>query len=329
MALRVIFRVLIFFAVLIASLSLTCEKDREKREGVMSVALIMNPGGIKDKSYNASLWSGVQNAVMDLNVELEYNSPDTIEDGLKSINKAIEGGYDVVIIMPRALSTEAVDIIKHNPETVFITIDSPLNLANVVDIKFDNYQAGYLAGFIASIISKSETIGFIGADKTQMTTELYKGYINGAKRDNETVKVMSEYLEDLDSLQNRKLIEEKVVSLTSQGVDVIFTPTGIASLTVFEVVAKHNKLAIGFDANQDYYEEGFIVTSVVRRLDLAIYGVLQDVLKSGVEKREYIFDLEDDFIDYSVDNFSDLFLTEEIKMRIEKVKEELKSEKVT
>jgi basic membrane protein A len=286
----------------------------------------MNPGGIKDKSYNSSVWSGIQMLVKEMQIDIKSSSAETLKAGRTQIEKAISNGSNLIVILPRLLIPEVEDIIKKNPEVEFIIFDNELNYKNVTPILFDNYQAGFLAGYIASRLSESRTIGFLGADKTTMTADLNKGYINGAKRYDEKIRVISEYLENYEALTDKKAIKNKTDKLLSEGVDIIFPPTGIASLTVYELIAQKNKLAIGFDANQDYYEEGYIITSIIRKLDLAIYEVITDIL-NGEPENTYQYSIEDDYIDYSQDTFSDLFLTPEIKKELDNIKDELTSEK--
>lgn len=331
-----VFRAIYRFAFITALVSLlmavvitvSCGPTEEEKD-ILSIMVVMNPGGIKDKSYNALMWSGLQDVIEDFRVEVNYRAPDTLEGGVEAVNEAVEEEYEVIILMPRLLVPEVESQIKENHEVRFIAIDKPLDYENTTSINFDNYQAGYLAGFIASEFSERKTIGFLGADKTTMTTDLNKGFINGARRNDEEVEVLSGYLEDFQSLTDREVLQRKVEDLFSKGVDVIFSPTGYASLTVYELTAKANKLAVGFGSNQDYYEEGYIITSVLRRLDMAIYEVMEDMVRRGEVEAEYNYDLDGNYIDYTVDNFSDLFLTEEFKVKLKHIKDELKSEKVS
>jgi basic membrane protein A len=272
--------------------------------------------GKGDGSFNDAAFAGLSKAQTDLGVEIkEVNSGAGATDAAREelLNLLAEGGYNPVIAVGFAYSAALTTVAPKFPETTFAIVDSGVDAPNVGSLLFAAEQGSYLTGVIAATASKSGTIGFIGGMEIPLIAAFQAGYIEGAKSVNPDIKVESKYMGSDNTAWN---VPEKAKAATdgmiANGADVIYHAAGGSGLGMFQSVkaaADGGKTvwAIGVDSDQytipayaDYKD--IILTSMLKRVDVAVFDVIKGVVDGAPLVGEQKFDLSRDGVGYATSN---------------------------
>src|SRR5262245_10956786 len=252
------------------------------------VGIVFDIGGKDDRSFNAAAWAGVKCAETGLSTDgktscgkpdfdivlrdVEPGSPNLIEPAMRAF---AERGYDLIIGVGFAQAPIMEIVAKEYPNIHFAIIDGVSQLPNVASIVFKEHEGSYLAGIIAAKTTRSNTLGFVGGMDIPLIHRFEKGYEEGAKFVNPNVRVIPNYVGVTDAAWNNPgKGSELALAQISKGADVIFAAAGNSGLGVFDAVEKAGTesgrathFAIGVDSNQNMVKPGFVLTSMVKRVD--------------------------------------------------------------
>ena len=200
------------------------------------------------------------------------------------------------------------------PKKHFAIVDSEVDLPNVRSLMFEEHEGAYLIGAIAALTSKTGKIGFVGGMDIPLIRRFAMGYEAGAKKINPQVIVLANYVGvTSEAWNNPPKGKELAVSQYDAGADVIFAAAGASGLGVFDAAEDRKKFAIGVDANQNWTKPGLILTSMLKRVDRAVYSTIEEAkagkFTGGVKR----FGLANKGIDYAVDQYNANILTEPVK----------------
>src|SRR6187399_963547 len=252
------------------------------------VGIVFDIGGKDDRSFNAAAWQGVQRAAKDLPIvlrDIEPGTPNAIEPAMRAF---AERGYDLIIGVGFAQAPIMEQVAKDYPNIHFAIIDGVSDLPNVASLVFKEHEGSYLVGILAAKTSKTNRIGFLGGMDIGLIHRFEGGYEQGAKAVNPNIQVIQNYVGVTDAAWNNPgKGKEIALSQISKGADVIFTAAGNSGLGAFDAVEQSGKDAsgrathfvIGVDSNQNMVKPGFVLTSMVKRVDNAVYSIVEDVVK--------------------------------------------------
>src|SRR3989440_8162092 len=263
------------------------------------VGIVFDIGGKDDRSFNAAAWAGVKCAeagmmpdgktscgkpAMDIVLrDVEPGNPTSIEPAMRAF---AERGYDLIIGVGFAQAPIMESVAKDYPNIHFAIIDGVSELPNVASLIFKEHEGSYLVGMIAGMTSKTGTIGFIGGMDIGLIHRFEGGYEQGAKAANPNIEVIQNYVGVTDSAWNNPgKGKEIALAQIGKGADVIFTAAGNSGLGAFDAVEQSGKdssgrathFVIGVDSNQNMVKPGFVLTSMVKRVDNAVYDIVKDV----------------------------------------------------
>ncbi|MBA2737737.1 MAG: BMP family ABC transporter substrate-binding protein [Pyrinomonadaceae bacterium] len=182
---------------------------------------------------------------------------------------------------------------------------------------------------IAAEKSKTGVLGFVGGMDIPLIHRFAKGYEEGAKAVNPDAKVVTNYVGVTDGAWNNPgKGQELALSQIEQGADVIFTAAGNSGLGVFDAVEKYgknaqgeaNKFVIGVDSNQNGQRPGFVLTSMVKRVDNAVYDVIKEVLGENFKGGFHVFGLDKDGVAYAMDENNKNLISPEILQKVEEAR---------
>ena len=158
--------------------------NTSKEDDTKKITLVLSVGGVNDESFNQGAWEGAQKASKELGVEVKYLESHSDADYAVNIETAIDQGSDLVVGVGFQVGDDIKDFAKAYPDQKFVTIDSTVEegLDNVRNISFDEEQAGYLTGLIASQMTKTGVIGWIGGLDIPSCSNFYTGYEKVQKR---------------------------------------------------------------------------------------------------------------------------------------------------
>ena len=274
------------------------------------VGIVFDIGGKDDRSFNAAAWQGVQRAAKDLPIvlrDIEPGTPNAIEPAMRAF---AERHFDLIIGVGFAQAPIMEQVAKDYPKINFAIIDGVSKLPNVASLVFKEHEGSYLVGLIAAKTSKTGTIGFLGGMDIGLIHRFAKGYEEGAKSVNPNIRVIENYVGVTDSAWNNPgKGKELSLAQIGKGADVIFTAAGNSGLGAFDAVEQQGKqngrathFVIGVDSNQNMVKPGFVLTSMVKRVDNAVYDIVNDVVNHRFSPGIHVFGLDKDGVGYAMDD---------------------------
>jgi len=255
------------------------------------VGLVFDVGGRGDKSFNDAAYRGLEWASQRLNVEVSYAEPGPGgADREILVRRMASSGKDLVIGVGFLFTQPVVSSAERYPNVKFACVDMDVGSAgalpsNVVALTFREQEGSFVVGAIAGMKTKSNSVGFVGGMVGPLIDRFEAGYTAGVKYANPKCRVMSVYAGDSPmAFQDPARGYELAVQLNSQGCDVIYHASGNTGNGVFKAAKERGFYAIGVDSNQNYlgYDESsgknWSLTSMVKRVDVAVYLVIEDLV---------------------------------------------------
>ncbi len=307
--------------------------------GKIRVGIVFDIGGKNDRSFNAAAWEGVQKAEKDFDIvlrDVEPGNPTSIEPAMRAF---AEKNFDLIIGIGFAQGPIMQKVAKDYPNLKFAIVDgvifeddgkTPRN--NVASLVFREHEGSYLVGMIAAAKSKSGVLGFIGGMDIPLIHKFETGYEEGAKAVNPDIKVIDNYVGVTDHAWNNPgKGKELALAQIKKGADIIFTAAGNSGLGAFDAVEQAGQDAegnakyfvIGVDSNQNSVKPGFVLTSMVKRVDVAVYDVVNEMKNGKFEAGLKVFGLDKDGVGYSLDEFNKSLISEDILKKVEEAKRKI------
>jgi len=258
--------------------------------------------------------------------DVEPGNPTSIEPAMRAF---AERGYDLIIGVGFAQAPIMDVVAKDYPNIQFAIIDGASNLPNVASLVFKEHEGSYLVGMIAARTSKTGVIGFIGGMDIPLIHKFETGYEEGARAVNPNVRVIDNYVGVSDSAWNNPgRGKELALAQISKDADVIFTAAGNSGLGAFDAVeqagtdasGRANKFVIGVDSNQNMVKPGFVLTSMVKRVDNAVYQIVSDVVSKQFKGGFHVYGLESDGVAYAMDDNNKMLIPQDVIQQAEEAK---------
>lgn len=304
-----------------------CTKKSENSESQMKkfrVGLVLDKGGKDDKSFNAAAFAGATKAVQELGVELkEVESPDdgSFEPALRSF---AEKGMDLVIGVGFAQKDALSHVAPQFPNTKFALIDAEVSGPNVANLLFLEHEGSYLVGYLAGLMTKTNVVGFVGGMDIPMIHRFEMGYEAGVKAVNPKAKVLVNFAGiTSDAWANPSRGKELALSQIANKADIIFHAAGATGLGVFDAVEEKQKLAIGVDSNQNWVKPGRVLTSMLKRVDVAVYDTIDRTMKGQFASGTKSYGLADKGVDYAVDQYNEKLIDPKVRLKLEAVRDKI------
>ena len=336
---KLLFAIILVWALFLVNLSCTGTPATTAQSGKIKVGIVFDIGGKNDRSFNAAAWEGVKRARKDLDIELrdvEPGNPTSIEPAMRAF---AEKGYDLIIGVGFAQGPIMQKVATDYPNIKFAIIDGVIFEAdgktpkqNVASLVFREHEGSYLVGMIAAAKSKTGVLGFVGGMDIPLIHRFETGYEEGARAVNPNIKVIDNYCGVTDGAWNNPgKGKELALSQIGQGADVIFTAAGNSGLGAFDAVEQYgrnekgeaNKFVIGVDSNQNGVKPGFVLTSMVKRVDIAVYDVVKEVLEGKFNGGFHVFGLDKDGVAYALDDFNKALIPPDVLEKVEEAKRKI------
>lgn len=254
------------------------------------VALIIAQGGLGDRSYNDLAFAGLTLAAAELGVEVvPIESPDPVGEGENLLRTAAEAGFDLVITLEFSHFDPLARVAPDYPDTLFSIVNIVVEGPNVVSIMFDEHTGSYLAGMLAALVTTdpeieqvndAAVIGAIGGVQSSGIDVFLYGYLQGACAVNPDIDVLFAYSNGFGDPETGR---ELALSMHEQGADVVFQVAGGTGEGIIAAARDENFFAIGVDSDQDYLAPGNVLTSMLKRVDVAIYDMISRLVNGTLE----------------------------------------------
>lgn len=294
------------------------------------VGLVLDRGGKDDKSFNTSAYEGASEAKKKLGVFVKYVEAADDNAYESQLRAFAQRDFDLIIGIGFAQKEAIKKVAGQFPQKHFAIVDAQVEAPNVRCLMFEEHEGAYLVGAIAAMTSKTGTIGFVGGMDIPLIRRFAMGYEAGAKKINPQIKVTANYVGvTSEAWNNPPKGKELAMAQYDGGADIIFAAAGASGLGVFDAAEERKKFAIGVDANQDWMKPGLILTSMLKRVDEAVYSTIEEAnagkFAGGVKR----FGLVNKGIDYSIDQHNDKILTAEVRKRANDLKAEIIAGNIT
>lgn len=309
--------------VLSASLLTGCSSKKEESADKLSVGIVLGEGSINDQSFNQSTWEGLKKAEKDFGIHVKYLESKQESDYIQNIETLVDEDMDLIIGVGYQLKDSIKDAAGSYPDQKFALMDETYDKIpeNVVPVTFKEQEAAYLAGVIAANMTKTKNVGFIGGLPAPGVVKYQYGFKYGVESANKDVKISEQYANSFSDQAKGKSIAKQMYA---GNVDLILSAAGDAGTGAIEAAKENNKLAIGADRDQSDLAPENVITSAIKKLNVASYDLAKELVegkyKGGVEK---VYGLKEGAVGMA-DN-SDKHIPENVMKIVEKESEKVKN----
>ena len=290
----------------------------------ISVGLVFDIGGRGDQSFNDSAAAGIDRAEAELGITYTEASPNADGSDRAELLQLAASAHDVVIAVGFLFEGDAAAVGAENPDTTFGVVDSGMiNFGadppapygdNIAGLVFAEEQGSFLVGAAAALKTETGTIGFIGgvANVGGLIERFEAGYQAGARAVNPDIEIISAYVTqapDFDGFNAPDRGKEIALAMYEDGADIVYHAAGGTGAGLFLAAQEQSEVtgsdvwAIGVDSDQ-YHTAGpgvqdYILTSMLKRVDSAIFEMVKSVIDGNVTAGPTVYDLSVDGVGYS------------------------------
>jgi basic membrane protein A len=282
-------------------------------------AILYDLGGKFDKSFNEAAYVGAEKFKKESGVDyrdFEIQNDAQREQALR--NFARRGASPIVAIgFTQASSVEKVA--KEFPDLKFAIVDMVVDLPNVRSIVFKEQEGSYLVGVLAAMSSKTKKVGFVGGMDIPLIRKFACGYVGGVKAVDAKAEVFQNMTGTTGAAWNDPVKGgELAKSQIDRGADVIYHAAGGTGLGVLQAAADAGKLGIGVDSNQNHLHPGKVLTSMTKRVDVAIYDAFKDAKDGKWSAGVRVLGLKEGGVGWAFDDHNKKLITADMKAAVDK-----------
>ncbi|MBI2717939.1 MAG: BMP family ABC transporter substrate-binding protein [Rhizobiales bacterium] len=284
-------------------------------------AIVFDIGGKFDKSFNESMYNGAERFKKESGIQ--YGEFEIANEAQReqAIRNFADQGYSPIIAAGFAQAAAVEKVAKEYPDLKFAIVDMVVDLPNVQSIVFKEQEGSYLVGMLAGLASKTGKVGFVGGMDIPLIRKFGCGYVQGVKAVRPDATVFQNMTGDTGAAWNDPVKGGEITKgQMAQGADVVYAAAGATGLGVLQAAADGGALSIGVDANQNYLHPGKVLTSMMKRVDVAVYNAMKSgkdgTFKSGIQE----LGLAQDGVGYAMDDYNKPLVTADMQAKVEAAK---------
>lgn len=256
--------------------------------GGFKIAIAL-PGVITDKAWNQSGYEGVQLAKQKLGAETAYVEQIPQADQTEALSDFARRGYNLIVAHGGQFDAAIQQVAPKFPKTFFLGVNGAVSGTNIASLRIDHLQASYLCGIIGASMTKSNKLAYIAGQEFEATQQELRGFELGAKSIKPDIKISSTFTGDWNDVAKAK---EATVAIISSGADVIYQWLDNASPAVLQTASEKGVYAFGNTLEQLEIAPKAVLTSAVKRLDLAIAFLAELAKQNQIKGQIYTIGLE-------------------------------------
>lgn len=277
-------------------------------------AVVFDMGGKFDKSFNEGIFNGVQRFSDESGIEFgefEVTAEAQREQALRNFARR---GFDPVIAVGFAQAAALETVAKEFPDTRFSIIDMVVDLPNVQSIIFKEHEGSFLVGVLAAMASETGKVGFVGGMDIPLIRRFACGYEQGVKHVNPDAEVYQNMTGTTPAAWNDPVKGGELArSQFDRGADVVYAAAGGTGLGVLQAAADSGNLSIGVDSNQNYLHPGSVLTSMLKRVDVAAYNVYKTAQDDSWAAGIQVLGLAEDGVGWALDENNESLISAEMR----------------
>jgi basic membrane protein A len=287
-------------------------------------AVIFDMGGKFDKSFNEAAYNGAERFKQESGIDyLEFEVTNESQRD-QALRRMARRGADVVVAVGFSFATPLEEIAKEFPDTKFVIIDGVVEQPNVQSVVFKEHEGSFLVGMAAAMASDTGKVGFVGGMDIPLIRNFAHGYQQGVKHVDPDAEVLVNMTGTTPAAWNDPAKgAELAQSQFDRGADVVYAAAGGTGLGVLQAAADSGKLSIGVDSNQNYLHPGSVLTSMLKRVDVAVYNAFKDAMEGDLAPGAQNLGLAEEGVGYALDEHNRDLITAEMEAALEEAKQKI------
>lgn len=321
---------MVFLKTVLATLLFTIFMSVSAYAAEFQPAVVYDMGGKFDKSFNEGVWRGVKKFSDETGVDILEFEVTNESQREQALRRMAERGATVILGVGFAQADAIAKVAAEYPDKQFSIIDVGwLDAPNLRQYVFKEHEGSYLVGVAAALASQTDKLGFVGGMDIPLIRKFACGYVGGVK----SVKGSANIYQNMTGTTPAAWNDpgrgaELARSQIDRGADVIYHAAGATGLGVIQAVANADKLAIGVDSNQNGLAPGQVLTSMLKRVDVAAYETFKDAMIGDFSSGVRVLGVAEGGVDWALDEHNKALITDEIKLAVDAARKDILSGKV-
>ena len=289
-------------------------------------AVVYDLGGKNDKSFNEAAYTGAERFKKETG--LDYKDFEIQNDAQReqAMRRFAKDGYNPIVAIGFSQAAALEKVSKEFPDTKFAIVDMVVDAPNVRSVLFSEHEGSYLVGVMAAKASKTGKVGFVGGMDIPLIRKFACGYVQGVKSVNPDAEVFQNMTGTTGAAWNDPVKgAELAKSQFDRGADVVYHAAGGTGIGVLQAAADAGKLGIGVDSNQNGMHPGSVLTSMLKRVDNAVYNAFMDVKDGKWSAGFNILGLKEGGVGYAMDDNNAKLVDADMKAAVDGAADKIKS----
>jgi len=293
-------------------------------------AIVYANGGKFDKSFNEGVSNGAKKFTDETRIAVADFEPSNETQFEQALRRFAQRGQDPIIAVGFSQAVALEKVAREFPKTHFTIIDSVVKLPNVQSVVFREHEGSFLVGILAAMASRTGKVGFVGGMDIPLVRKFQCGYEQGVKYANPNAELISNMTGTTPAAWNDPgRGAELAKGQFDRGVDVVYAAAGSTGIGILQAVKDRGKLGIGVDSNQNYLHPGNMLTSMLKRVDVAAYNSFK-TMQAGTWKGDVqVLGLKEGGVDWALDQYNEKLITPEMKAKVDAAKADIIAGKIT
>lgn len=283
-------------------------------------AVVYDMGGKFDKSFNEAAYNGAEQFKQETGGEYRDFEPTNPSQREQALRRLAQRGANPIVAIGFSYGPALEKIAPEFPDTHFAIIDMVVDSPNVKSVVFKEHEGSFVVGALAAMASESGKVGFIGGMDIPLIRRFACGYEQGAKHVNADAEVFQNMTGTTPAAWNDPSKgAELAKSQFDRGADVVYAAAGGTGTGVYQAAKDNGKLAIGVDSNQNHLQPGTMLTSMIKRVDLAVYNAFKEGMGDSWEAGVQVLGLAEGGVGWALDEHNASLISDEMKAKAEEI----------
>ena len=287
-------------------------------------AIVFDTGSKFDKSFNEAAWNGAERFKAETGIpyrDFEVTNPAMREQAIRNMARR---GAQIVVAMGFAQAAAVEAVAREFPDTRFTLVDMVVDLPNVQSLIFKEHEGSFLVGMAAAMASKTGRIGFVGGMDIPLIRKFALGYVEGARYVNPDIEIYQNMTGATPAAWSDPTRGGELArSQFDRGADVVYAAAGATGIGVYQAAKDAGKLAIGVDSNQNHLHPGVMLTSMVKRVDVAVYEAFRSARDGSWKGGVQVLGLAEDGVGWALDEYNRSLVSAEMEAAIERARQDI------
>jgi basic membrane protein A and related proteins len=318
-----------WYGLLIVSVAAAALANAAQAQTAVKPAVVYSTGGKFDKSFNEGVSQGAQKFAKETSIAVAEFEPNNETQFEQAHRRFAQRGQDPIIAVGFSQAVALEKVAKEFPSIRFTLIDMVVNQPNVQSVVFKEHEGSFLVGMLAALASKTGKVGFVGGMDIPLIRRFQCGYEQGVKYANPKAELIANMTGTTPAAwSDPGRGAELAKGQFDRGVDVVYAAAGSTGIGVLQAAKDRGKYAIGVDSNQNHLHPGTMLTSMIKRVDLAAYQSFKNAQVGAWKGGVQVLGLKEGGVDWALDQHNEKLVTADMKAKVEAAKADIISGKI-